>query len=272
MTASTVTLASAARHEHVRRQQARLRTTEPDVDRIVVWLDREPAPRHAYDAAIVHVPPAAGGLRLAAGRNAGARAAIARGADELVFLDADCVAGDALVTRYREAMRSAPRSLLAGPVTYLPDGVVVDAATDLRPLTAPHPARPAPADGTLVVADEAQRVLFWSLSFALTAATWDRIGGFDEEYVGYGGEDTDFAMRSASAEVPFVWVGGAHAYHQHHPTSSPPWQHLDDILANGRRFADRWGSWPMAGWLQAFEAAGAIERSGDGWRRSGADS
>ena len=49
--------------------------------------------------------------------------------------------------------------------------------------------------------------------------------------------------------------------------SSPPWQHLDDILRNGAAFSERWGEWPMGGWLEAFAAAGAIERRGDGWVR-----
>ena len=73
-------------------------------------------------------------------------------------------------------------------------------------------------------------------------------------------------MRDAG--TPLAWVGGAHAYHQHHPTSSPPWQHLDDILRNGRRFANRWGHWPMTGWLEAFERAGAVRRDGDDWIRT----
>lgn len=267
MSLATITLASAARAMHVERQQTRLRERSPEVLRVVVWLDEQPPPTGAFGATLVHVPPAADGLRLAAGRNAGVAAAIAAGCDELVLLDADCVAGDDLLARYAAAMHAVPGGLLAGPVTYLAEGVAVLPTTDLEPLTAPHAARPAPEPGALLVADESQRVLFWSLSFALERDTWQRIGGFDEGYVGYGGEDTDFAMRAREAGAPLVWVGGAHAYHQHHPTSTPPWQHLDDILRNGRRYADRWGSWPMEGWLRAFEEAGAIAWHGGTWQR-----
>ena len=99
---------------------------------------------------------------------------------------------------------------------------------------------------------------------------WDTLGDFHETYEGYGGEDTDLACTAKQAGVPLVWVGGAHAYHQYHPTSSPPWQHLDDILRNGRLSADRWGFWPMQGWLDAFPAAGAIEQAPAGWQRSAA--
>jgi N-acetylglucosaminyl-diphospho-decaprenol L-rhamnosyltransferase len=148
----------------------------------------------------------------------------------------------------------------------------VDVADDaaLAAATNPHAARPAPAPGGVLAATPDQYPLFWSLSFAMTAAAWrDRTTPrFDEGYEGYGGEDTDFAFALRDAGTPMAWVGGADAYHQYHPTSKPPWQHLDDILRNGRRFAQRWGQWPMTGWLEAFEQAGAITRTGDSWARS----
>lgn len=268
MRLATITLASHARLDHLRRQQERLERVE-GLERVVVWLDEEPPAADVPGTLVLHVPRAEEGMRLAAARNAGADAAVAAGAEGLVLLDADCVPGDALLERYAAALDAHPGALLAGPVTYLREGDTVAPATDLAALTAPHAARPSPPAGEVVVARPDEQVLFWSLSFATTAAGWSRIGGFDEGYVGYGGEDTDFAMRAQAADVPLAWVGGAHAYHQHHPVSSPPWQHLDDILRNGARFAERWGWWPMGGWLEAFAAAGAIERIGDGWRRTG---
>ena len=44
--------------------------------------------------------------------------------------------------------------------------------------------------------------LFWSLSFALDAGDWDALGGFCEDYVGYGGEDTDFGQTVVAVRVP----------------------------------------------------------------------
>jgi N-acetylglucosaminyl-diphospho-decaprenol L-rhamnosyltransferase len=261
---AVVTIGSAARLDHLRRQQ-RFLMTEP-VRRIVVWLDADappPVPEFA-GAELVHVPPGEQGMRLAAGRDRGAERALAGGATLLVFLDADCLPGPSLLTRYRTAAAQHPSGLLCGPVTYLPEGVLPADAAALPALTAPHAARPAPPDGENVLGEHR---LFWSLSFAVTAETWRAVGGFDEAYEGYGGEDTDFAYAARAAHVPLVWVGGAHAYHQHHPTSAPPWQHLDDILRNGRLFADRWGTWPMEGWLEAFAAAGAIEHTSTGWAR-----
>ncbi|PPF90239.1 glycosyltransferase [Subtercola sp. Z020] len=206
-------------------------------------------------------------LRLAAGRNAGAAAAQGAGARLLVFLDADCLPGPELLERYAEAAAEHPESVLCGPVTYLPEGARPRTAREFAVATAPHAARPnLPAGETRAAHDDEYR-LFWSLSFACADATWRTSGGFAELYEGYGAEDTDFASTLRERRIDLRWVGGAHAYHQYHPTSSPPWQHLDDILRNGALYNARWGSWPMQGWLAAFEEAGAIERVGGGWRR-----
>jgi hypothetical protein len=40
--------------------------------------------------------------------------------------------------------------------------------------------------------------------------------------------------------------------------------HLDDILRNAAIFHDRWGWWPMQGWLAAFEARGLVVRDAQG--------
>ena len=109
--------------------------------------------------------------------------------------------------------------------------------------------------------------LFWSLSFAVDPATWGRLGGFCEAYVGYGGEDTDLGRTAIARGTGLGWVGGARAYHQHHPVSSPPVEHLDDILRNGRLFHERWGEWPMTGWLEEFERRGLVRREGGHWTR-----
>jgi N-acetylglucosaminyl-diphospho-decaprenol L-rhamnosyltransferase len=268
MRTTVIVTCSAARLDHVRVQERFLGLSATDVERVVVWLDRDTPP--TFDGAtVLHTPPGEDGLRLAQARNAGAEAAIAAGADLLVFLDADCIAGASLFDRYRDAAVRIPDALLVGPVTYLASGVTPRTMDDLPPLLSPHAARPAPGPGELVVGGASDYDLFWSLSFAVTRDAWRSIGGFDETFEGYGGEDTDYAYRARARRTPLAWVGGADAFHQYHDTSSPPWQHLDDILRNGAIFARRWGSWPMGGWLEAFAAAGAIRRTDDGgWHRT----
>ena len=204
------------------------------------------------------------GLPLAAARNRAAARAIAAGAELLVFLDVDCIPGRRLVERYREvAQASKPGSddVWSGAVHYLSPRTSGEAytATELEQ-SRPHAARPvAPPEG-VVAADDLR--LFWSLSFAITADTWQRVGGFDEGYDGYGGEDTDFAMKLARADGRLWWVGGAPAYHQHHEVESPPRRHLADIVRNSNRFAGQWGWFPMEGWLAAFADEGLITLAG----------
>jgi GT2 family glycosyltransferase len=119
-----------------------------------------------------------------------------------------------------------------------------------------------------VIATTAYR-LFWSLSFAVSAAGWDAVGGFCESYQGYGGEDTDFAQAAATSGLAMAWVGGAVAYHQYHRVSDPPIEHLDEILANAATFHRRWGWWPMQGWLASFADAGfaRYDAAAQSWTR-----
>ncbi|MFC9386728.1 glycosyltransferase family 2 protein [Streptomyces venezuelae] len=271
MRSAVITLAHG-RHTHLRLQQEGLAHSTQGPDQYVVvsmgdpeigtvTVDRNPS------ATVLDVPLREGRLPLAAARNAGAARAVEAAAELLVFLDVDCVPGASLLAGYARAAQDG--ALLCGTVAYLPppppDGYRLDALPDMA---APHPARPAPPDGVVLRGGDPR--LFWSLSFALTARTWTRIGGFCESYTGYGAEDTDFAAAAVLRGVDLRWVGGAPAYHQYHPTSHPPVQHLDDILRNGALYKRRWGSWPMEGWLHDFADQGLVEYvpATDTWRRS----
>ncbi|MGA9874050.1 MAG: galactosyltransferase-related protein [Rhodococcus sp. (in: high G+C Gram-positive bacteria)] len=220
------------------------------------------APHAAVSLLLVESPGP--GLPLARARNLGAQTAIESGAELVVFLDVDCIPGVDMLARYVAASEGtdAGDALLCGPVTYLPPNPTGWSTRELIEATAPHPARPNPPANTVIAGTDYD--LFWSLSFAVTPQTWKRVGGFFEGYSGYGGEDTDFAASARAAGVGLRWVGGAHAYHQHHPVSSPPVEHVDDIVRNAAVFRRRWNRWPMEGWLREFEARGLIERDDTG--------
>ncbi|MDA0179846.1 galactosyltransferase-related protein [Solirubrobacter phytolaccae] len=265
MRTAVITLV-AGRHEHLVRQRAAL---SDGVHHVVVAMGDGEAARcrallgEASDVIGVDAEP--DGLPLARARNAGAEHALAAGAELLVFLDVDCIPGAALLERYAAVADDDP-ALLCGPVSYLPPAPPGGyPSTGLDALAKPHPARPVPPEDG--VQRSGDHTLFWTLSFAVTAPTWRRIGGFCEAYVGYGGEDTDFGQLAARAGVDLVWVGGAWAYHQHHATQSPPVQHLADIVRNGALFHRRWGWWPMGGWLSAFAERGLVRRdaAADRW-------
>ncbi|MCV7420328.1 glycosyltransferase family 2 protein [Mycobacterium yunnanensis] len=268
---TTVVTAVRGRGDHLRRQLDGLaRSAVPADHHVVVAVDDDDVARRVRDDGTTVVALRSGSPRIpmARARNLGARVAVDGGAELLVFLDVDCIPAPEMIGYYQLAAANPAHrgALLCGPVTYLPapgpDGYDLDRLSEL---TAPHPARPAPPTGVTVTGDEYE--LFWSLSFAVTAPVWERIGGFCTDYAGYGGEDTDYAQRAAASAVGLRWVGGAHAYHQFHPVSDPPTEHLADIVSNATTFHARWGWWPMQGWLDAFEQRGLISRDGRGTPR-----
>ena len=300
---AVITLAHG-RHDHLAAQMAALRsgTRAPDVYVVAAMDDDEidalvaGAPRVAAATEVLSVARGRHGLPLAAARNVAAAAASRAGADVFVFLDVDCLPGPDLVARYlaecargvaghgRDVAghgradaghgpgRLASPQVFSGAVHYLPPrdpGQERYTPTDLA-ASEPHPARPVATTADRVAATDLR--LFWSLSFALTASDWTALDGFDDGYEGYGGEDTDFAMRVDRAGGALWWVRGAPAYHQHHLVESPPVRHLADIVRNSNRFRERWGVFPMEGWLSAFEAEGLITLGGSppAWRLAGA--
>lgn len=198
------------------------------------------------------------GLLLAAARNAGRAAA---SGETLIFLDVDCIPSADLVAGLTAAVAEHD-GLVCCEIRYLPLGAVTDGWTeqDLDRVGLQHPARVFPARG-IVPADKPG--LFWSLAFAVRAATFDRLGGFDEGYDGYGAEDTDLAFRASELGIPILFAAGPRAWHQHHPSCDPPLQHFSDIVRSARRFHARHGLWPMEGWLDAFGERGLIA-----WGRS----
>ncbi len=229
------------------------RGAPPDAG-IVVEIGGDGAPLPALPFPVERVPFPRDGLPLAAARNAGRRATTA---DTLIFLDVDCIPSAGLVAGLSRAAAEHD-GLICCAIGYLPAGAVGDGwrEADLERLGQPHPVRAFPPPG--VVAPAPQPGLFWSLAFAVRAATYDRLGGFDEDFSGYGAEDTDLAFRADAAGVPILFLGGPKAYHQHHPGFDPPLQHFRDIVANAGRFHARHGIWPMDGWLDGFARLGLI--------------
>ena len=210
----------------------------------------------------------AGGLPLAAARNLGVRTAIDAGADVVVLLDVDCLAGAGLVASYADVVTARPEHIWSGPVTYLPPR---------RPAATPR-TRPTSRTGTTRTRrDRALRpASCWSPTTptssgrcpsACTRARGSASAASARTTSATAGEDTDLGRTAIARGIGLGWVGGARAYHQHHPVSSPPVEHLDDILRNGRLFHERWGEWPMTGWLEEFERRGLVRREDGHWVR-----
>lgn len=194
-------------------------------------------------------------IPLAAARNA---AALAAAGDRLVFLDVDCIPEPTLIADY-DRLLAEHDVLLMGEVLYLPRGAL-EAGLDYDRFAATgvqHSDRAGPPEDEIGICTDYR--CFWSLNFAMRRSTFVAVGGFDERYVGYGGEDTDFGRAVAEAGVPLRWCRGARAFHQYHPHHMPPVHHIESVIANATVFRDKWGHFTMDHWLKAFTLMGLVE-------------
>ena len=263
------------RLEHLVNARRFLVADAPDVQHIVVAVDTPDVEDKlrplglADNLTVLTIPDDPQGMPTAAARNAGAECALANGAQFLVFLDVDCAVLPGFMGAMTRAVagaqssRSAPPAVYNAPVTYLAkkqnlDLISPDSAASW---ISPHPARPNPVPGQVQFDQDFH--LLWSLAFGIEAEHWARTKGFDERYVGYGAEDTDFGMRCARAGFTMAWVGGAQVLHQWHPSAIPPVHHLEDIVRNATIYYRTWGSWPMEGWLTAFAQDGLVRWEAD---------
>ncbi|CAN5751398.1 glycosyltransferase [soil metagenome] len=196
-----------------------------------------------------------GGERIpyAQARNACAAAASSA---HVAFIDADCIPGPAYAPSLAAALDEVD-ALATGEVWYLPP----DRPTDfepgvLRTMGRAHPHRERPPVQGWRASDHHEQV--WGLHMAFRRTTFERLGGFDETYQGYAGEDTDLAFTARVAGVPVALVAGAEVFHQHHDVWEPPVQQLRATLANATIFRRKWGRWPMEGWLAELDELGFI--------------
>jgi hypothetical protein len=136
----------------------------------------------------------------------------------------------------------------------------------------PHHRDPAAHEGHLDVLVPAadQLITLTPGAAAAIAERWGRVAGSVRATPVYGGEDTDLGQVARALGVPIRWVGGATAFHQFHPVSDPPFEHLDDLLRNAAIFYRRWGWWPTQGWFAEFERSGLVYRDPESgtWHRT----
>ena len=254
-TLSVVTLAKG-RGEHLTNVVRGLcrQTRLPDEMIVAVMQDELYAlPAAPFPVRQIHI--LADELPLAAARNAAARAATGTA---LVFLDMDCIPTPSLIADYAAGLDTLD-GLLMGEVMYLPGGAAQGAWTyDAFAAVAERHSdrRGPPSHGIELCADYR---CFWSLNFAMLRTTFLATGGFDERYVGYGGEDTDFGKTISVAGIPIAWIKGALAYHQYHPHHMPPVHHLDSVVRNAELFEAKWGYRTMGHWLLAFRLMGLVD-------------
>lgn len=245
------------RTEHLRRLLAGVDASALRPVEVVIVYMNEPSPplmQSVVPLRIVHISSGESypGLPLARARNAAAAAAQT---SNLVFLDVDAIPSAHLFATFMHVLTQERVLAMAEP-RYLKKVLDATRAVDDEALFAAsvcHHAR----EGLPKESSMSDHAMFWSLGFAIHASVYADAGGFDEGYIGYGGEDTDFAFRVRELGVPVRFVD-APVFHQHHGVYTPPLNHFREIVDNARLFHARWGVWPMEGWLKAFAYRGLI--------------
>lgn len=250
---------------HLRNQfQGLLESNTPPVEWIIVGMGETPEidGGQEFPVRVDSLPLEDDGrLPLAAARNHAAQLAQS---DHLLFLDVDCIPAPDLIDGMVETLEQE-RGLWMGRVGYLPPRATRWGWTfpELESMAVDHPILPKIAAGERC--PDADYCHFWSLCFGIHRDDFSETRGFDTSFCGYGAEDTDFSFTCRKKIIPFGMVGYS-AYHQHHAVYKPPLNHFDAIIANARRFYEKWNQWPMESWLGAFVERGLIEWNEQGER------
>jgi GT2 family glycosyltransferase len=186
-------------------------------------------------------------LPLAAARNMGITATKT---NNIVFIDVDCLVSPTLFANLLMALQAD--NIIAAYPLYLPMVPNNGTYKELKHKAVPHPSREL-----IPVGQPIEHLQFWSLIFAIQKQTFETIGGFDESFIGYGAEDTDFAMMFHKAGIKQIFVRD-YVLHQYHDKHDPPLNYFDSIIKNATRYQQKWGVLPMMRWLKAFENLGLI--------------
>lgn len=185
-------------------------------------------------------------LPIARARNKGAEAT---DASTLIFTDVDCIIDPQLLSQI--SMKIDPGTTLGTVMTELnviPENADYKTVNRLTGSGEPrHKAQKQPHDR------------FASSLFAMQRDDFDKVGGFDEHYSGFGISDIDFATRChrqgiAHRSLPLV------TYKQHRRCRVCPLNHLLDIVRNANLYKDKWGYYPKTHWLSTFMARGFVSK------------
>lgn len=157
------------------------------------------------------------GFRAARARNLGAAAA---SGDVLVFLDGDTVPEPGFVAALTRLPRLSPDAVTVGrrrhaELVDVPAERIADVLAN-GPTELPEPQWLVDAyrgSADLLHADRRSYRHVISAVLAVPAALFHCVGGFDERFVGYGGEDWDLAHRLRTAGALLAHVPDAVAWH-----------------------------------------------------------
>ncbi len=239
-----------------------------ELARTLAALERQDHPRDLLEIVVADdgspepplVPP---GVRLVRQEDRGFRAAAARNlgasvatGEVLCFLDADTAPEPAYVRRISRLPALLPEAVTVGrrrhaDLSSAPVDAPVEVAGPRHELTEPAWLRDAYArSANLLHADDRSYRYVISAVLACSRSFFTEVGGFDESFSSYGGEDWEWAHRAWQAGATLAHVPDAVAWHD-----GPDWA--------GRSHADR----AAEGNRQAMQLAALIPVKGS--RRRG---
>lgn len=214
------------------------RQTHPAERTEVIVVDDGSAEPPRVPAGVRLLVQADDGFRVAAARNLGAAAATG---DVLCFLDADTSPEPAYLQRMARLPALTPEAVVAGrrrhaALAGLPVDAPVEVAGPAADLGEPQWLR----DGyrwtrDLLDADDRGYRYLIGAAFACSRWFYGRVGGFDEDFRSYGGEDWEWAYRAWLAGGVLAHVPDAVAWHD-----GPDWagRGADDAARRARKDAE----------------------------------
>jgi GT2 family glycosyltransferase len=175
------------------------------------------------------------GVRIGQARNLGARLAKGTG---FVLIDSDVLLNPHALSHYNNLHLANPTCILIGRYDWLPPMQITmqDVQFHWEDVVEQHTCPPlASAEGAAsgiqgpdprYVSEnqfKSDRVNYdyclamFSGNLLIPRMVWEPLGGFDEEMVGHGGEDCEFAMRAQEAHIPAIFSDKVIGYHVWHP-------------------------------------------------------
>ena len=193
-------------------------------------------------------------LSIAAAKNLGARNAWE---EDLIFLNVDCIPNPSFIEKMEEHLLCAS-GLIAGEPRQLKAPIEeLNNEKSLFENSFYHDNRPELTKELTSCSDPG---MFWSPGFGIKKKLFFDLGGFDENYLGVGPEDTDFAFSVREKKIDFYLAKNV-VYHHPPEKANISRNDFDSIIRNSNYFYKKWGEWPMKTELKIFAEKDLIEWS-----------